>query len=129
MKSEHEQVIQSREKKIIEAEKRTRDKESQISSEISKNKKLSTDLESKIKDYDHRADLLSKRKEEVEKAHKSQIQQLEVISGLSADDAKHQLVESLKSEAKDDAMVSSRSPPPSTCTSTSTRSRSRDDRF
>ena len=105
LKTEHEQVIQSREKKIVEAEKRTRDKESQISSELSKNKKLSTDFESKIKDYDHRSDLLNKRKEEVEKAHKSQIQQLEVISGLSADDAKHQLVESLKSEAKDDAMV------------------------
>ena len=49
--------------------------------------------------------MLGKRKEEVEKAHKSQIKQLEVISGLSADDAKQELVESLKSEAKNDAMV------------------------
>jgi len=105
LKSEHEQVISSREKKMNEAEKRTRDKESQISSELSKNRKLSTDFETKIKDYDHRLDILTKRKEEVEKAHKSQIQQLEVISGLSAEDAKHQLIESLKSEAKNDAMV------------------------
>ena len=105
LKSEHEQVILSREKKISEAEKRTRDKESQISSELSKNKKLSADFETKIKDYDHRLEILKKRKEEVEKAHKSQIQQLEVISGLSAEDAKHQLIESLKSEAKNDAMV------------------------
>ena len=105
LKSEHEQVISSREKKMSEAEKRTRDKESQISSELSKNKKLSLDIESKIKDYDHRLEILNKRKEEVEKAHKSQIKQLEVISGLSAEDAKHQLVESLKSEAKNDAMV------------------------
>jgi ribonuclease Y len=37
--------------------------------------------------------------------HKSQVQQLEVISGLSADDAKAQLVESLKSEAKNDVMA------------------------
>tara|TARA_R110001606_G_scaffold9058_3_gene39525 strand:- start:4213 stop:5376 length:1164 start_codon:yes stop_codon:yes gene_type:complete len=37
--------------------------------------------------------------------HKSQIQQLEVISGLSADDAKSQLVESLKETAKSDAMA------------------------
>ena len=105
LKSEHEQVILSREKKMSEAEKRTRDKESQISSELSKNKKLSNDFESKIKDYDHRLEILNKRKEEVDKAHKSQIMQLEVISGLSADDAKDQLVESLKSEAKNDAMV------------------------
>ena len=105
LKSEHEQVIQSREKKISEVEKRTRDKESQISSELSRNKKLSEELESKINDYDQRSTLLGKRKEEVEKAHKSQIKQLEVISGLSADDAKQELVESLKSEAKNDAMV------------------------
>ena len=45
LKSEHEQVIQSREKKISEVEKRTRDKESQISSELSRNKKLSEELE------------------------------------------------------------------------------------
>ena len=61
---------------MSEAEKRTRDKESQISSELSKNKKLSNDFESKIKDYDHRLEILNKRKEEVDKAHKSQIMQL-----------------------------------------------------
>jgi ribonuclease Y len=105
LKSEHDQVIQSREKKISEVEKRTRDKESQISSELSKNKKLSVELEYKMNDYNNRSTLLDKRKEEVDKAHKSQIKQLEVISSLSADDAKHQLVESLKSEAKNDAMV------------------------
>jgi len=104
LKSEHEKVILSRDKKMAEAEKRTRDKESQISSELSKNKKLNTNVEEKIKDYDYRLDHLEKRSDEVEKAHKSQIQQLEVISGLSAEDAKSQLVESLKGEAKSDAM-------------------------
>ncbi len=105
LKSEHEKVILSRDKKMAEAEKRTRDKESQISSELSKNKKLNIEIEEKIKDYDHRIDILEKRKDEVEKLHKSQIQQLEVISGLSAEDAKAQLVESLKGEAKNDAMA------------------------
>ncbi|WP_412984779.1 ribonuclease Y [Pontimicrobium sp. IMCC45349] len=105
LKSEHEKVILARDKKMAEAEKRTRDKESQISSELSKNKKLNTEVESKIKDYDYRLDYLEKKKEEVEKLHKSQVQQLEVISGLSAEDAKSQLVESLKGEAKNDAMA------------------------
>ncbi len=104
LKAEHEKVILSRDKKMAEAEKRTRDKESQVSSELSKNKKLSHNLESKIKDYDHRLSVLDKRQSEVDKLHKSQVQQLEVISGLSADDAKSQLVESLKSEAKNDVM-------------------------
>ena len=40
LKSEHEKVILSRDKKMAEAEKRTRDKESQISNELSKNKQV-----------------------------------------------------------------------------------------
>ncbi|WP_299228758.1 ribonuclease Y [uncultured Psychroserpens sp.] len=104
LKAEHEKVILSRDKKMAEAEKRTRDKESQVSSELAKSKKTNQSLEDKIKDYNFRLEFLEKKKDEVEKAHKSQIKQLEVISGLSAEDAKAQLVESLKSEAKTDAM-------------------------
>ncbi len=105
LKSEHEKVILSRDKKMAEAEKRIRDKESQVSNELARNKKLNQDLEEKSKDYDFRLEFLEKKRDEVEKAHKSQIQQLEVISGLSAEDAKAQLVESLKNEAKSDAMA------------------------
>ncbi len=104
LKAEHEKVILSRDKKMAEAEKRTRDKESQVSNELSKGKKLNQSLEDKIKDYNHRRDVLEKKQEELDKLHKSQVQQLEVISSLSADEAKEQLVESLKGEAKNDAM-------------------------
>ena len=105
LKAEHEKVILSRDKKMAESEKRIRDKESQISNELSKAKKSSQSLDSKIKDYDFRLEFLEKKKVEVEKAHKSQIKQLEVISQLSAEEAKEQLVESLKEEAKTDAMA------------------------
>lgn len=105
LKAEHEKVILSRDKKIAESEKRARDKESQISSELAKNKKLNAEIEEKIKDYNHRLNYLEKRKEEAEKIHKRQVQQLEVISGISSEDAKEQLLESLKGEAKNDAMA------------------------
>ncbi|MCL8009258.1 ribonuclease Y [Gelidibacter japonicus] len=105
LKSEHEKIILARDKKLAEAEKRTRDKESQVSNELAKNKRLSQEIEEKIKDYDFRLEFLEKRKEEVDKAHKSQIRQLEVISALSAEEAKSQLIESLRQEAKSDAMA------------------------
>ena len=105
LKSEHEKVILARDKKMAEAEKRTRDKESKVSGELSKNKKLNDGLEEKIKDYNHRLDILQKKKDELDRLHKSQVEQLEVISSLSAEDAKAQLVESLKGEAKNDAMA------------------------
>ena len=105
LKAEHEKVILNRDKKIAEAEKRTRDKESTISNELAKNKKINFQLDEKINDYDSRLDFLEKRKSEVEKMHRSQIEQLEVISSLSAEDAKEQLLETLKDEAKTDAMA------------------------
>ncbi|GAB2768476.1 ribonuclease Y [Salinimicrobium soli] len=105
LKSEHEKVILARDKKIADAEKRIRDKESQVSSELAKNKNLNKDLEEKIADYNHRNEVLEKKQEEVDKLHNSKVQQLEVISGLSAEDAKAQLVESLKDTAKADAMA------------------------
>ncbi|MDO6518428.1 ribonuclease Y [Zobellia uliginosa] len=105
LKAEHEKVIISKDKKIGEAEKRTRDKESQVSNELARSKKLNSQLDSKLKEVAHREEYLEKKQSELEKLHKNQVQQLEVISGLSADDAKGQLMESLKETAKTDAMA------------------------
>jgi ribonuclease Y len=105
LKSEHEKVINNRDKKMNEAEKRTRDKESQVSSELAKNKKSNADLDSKKNDYTERLGFMEKKQGEIDKMHKSQVEQLEVISSLSADDAKSQLMETLKDEAKTDAMA------------------------
>lgn len=104
LKSEHEQVILARDKKVAEVEKRVRDKESQISNELSKAKKVNDDFEAKTAEYESKIENLEKKQVEVDRLHKSQLQQLEVISGLSADEAKEQLIEGLKGEAKSKAM-------------------------
>ncbi len=104
LKAEHEKVIISKDKKIAESEQRARDKESHISNELANNKKLNEQLASKLKEVDYKSDFLDKKQSELEKLHRSQVQQLEVISGLSADEAKSQLLESLKEKAKADAM-------------------------
>ncbi|AOZ98233.1 MULTISPECIES: ribonuclease Y [Flavobacterium] len=104
LKSEHEQVILARDKKVAEVEKRIRDKESQISNELSKAKKVNDDFEKKTAEFEAKIEVLDKKQAEVDKLHKSQLQQLELISGLSAEEAKEQLVEGLKAEAKTTAM-------------------------
>ena len=104
LKSEHEQVILARDKKVAEVEKRVRDKESQISNELAKAKKVNDDYEAKTSEYNSKLEILEKKQAEVERMHKSQLQQLEVISGLSAEEAKEQLIEGLKAEAKTQAM-------------------------
>ena len=105
LKSEHEQVILARDKKVAEVEKRVRDKESQVSNELAKAKRVNDEFEAKAAEYASKIEILEKKQAEVEKLHKSQLQQLEVISGLSADEAKEQLIEGLKAEAKTQAMA------------------------
>ena len=105
LKAEHERVILNRDKKISESEKRAREKESKVTSELAKAKNLTSGLESKKKDYDERLSFLDKRQTEIDKMHRRQVEQLEVISSLSADDAKAQLMETIKDEAKTDAMA------------------------
>jgi ribonuclease Y len=105
LKAEHERVILNRDKKISESEKRTSEKESKVTSELAKTKNLNSSLESKKNEYNERLTFLDKRQAEIDKIHRRQIEQLEVISSLSADDAKAQLMESIKDEAKTDAMA------------------------
>jgi len=105
LKSEHEKVIISREKKIADVEKRIRDRESQVASEVDKNKKLNKSVEEKEADYVFKLDFLEKKEDDLDKMHKRHVDMLEQISGLSADEAKKELVTSLKDEAKSDAMA------------------------
>ncbi len=105
LKAEHEKVIYTKDKKMSETEKRTRDKESQVSNELAKSKKINEQLKSKLQSIDHKNEYLEKKQAELDKLHKNQVQQLEVISGLSADEAKSQLLDSLKETAKSDAMA------------------------
>jgi ribonuclease Y len=105
LKAEHEEVILARDRKVNEVEKRTRDKESQISNELAKAKKINDDYEAKTTEYQTKLEQLEKKQHEVDRMHKSQLNQLEVISGLSAEDARDQLIEGLKAEAKTKAMA------------------------
>jgi ribonuclease Y len=105
LKAEHEKVILAKDKKMAEAEKRIRDKESQVGSELKKNRVLNEQLEKELKEIEGRIERIERKKQEIEKMHQNQVKQLEVISGLSADDAKAELVSSLKDQAKTDAMV------------------------
>ncbi len=105
LKAEHEKVILAREKKISEADKRVRDKESLVSQELDKNKRLNKLLEDKEISLEQRMEFIEKKKAEIEKLHKSQVVHLETISGLSGEEAKKELLETLKEEAKADAMA------------------------
>src|SRR5690606_24634467 len=79
-------------------------KESQLSQKLSRTKKANEQSERLAADYQNKLEILEKRQQEVEKAHREQVENLEKIAGLSAEEAKNQLIENLKEEARTSAM-------------------------
>ena len=104
LKSEHEKHILNKEKDLSEVQKRIKDKESQVSNELSLNKKNNQSVTDKISALDKKLELFENKSSQVDKMHKEQVEKLEKLSGLSASDAKKELIESLKEEAKSEAL-------------------------
>lgn len=100
LKSQHDADIQSRERKMQEAEKRTKDKENKLNDELSKAGKLEKDLERQVADYNKKLEIVQKKQHDLEIATAQKVEMLEKISNYSAEEAKNELVESLKAEAK-----------------------------
>lgn len=105
LKSEHEKVINERNSAIQKAESRLKQKESVLSQRTEELQRKQNEIDSIRENLNQQLDLLNKKQQEVDKAHSRQVQQLETISGLSAGEAREQLIESLKDEARSEAMV------------------------
>lgn len=105
LKSQHDADIQSREKKMQDSEKRIRDKEQKLNDELSKTGKLEKDLDRQIADYSKKNEILERKQQELDMVTAQKVEILERISGYSAEDAKNELVEALKAEAKTKAQA------------------------
>ncbi|AZB28814.1 ribonuclease Y [Chryseobacterium balustinum] len=100
LKSQHDSDIQSREKKMQDAEKRTKDKENKLNDELSKAGKLEKDLDRQIADYAKKNEILEKKQSDLEQATAKKVEVLEKISNYTAEEAKAELVETMRAEAK-----------------------------
>ncbi len=100
LKTEHDANIQSRERKMQEIEKRTKDKENKLNEELNKVSKLEKELERQVVDYEKKQEAVHKKQLELDEANAQKVEMLEKISGYSAEEAKKELVESMKAEAK-----------------------------
>ena len=104
LKSEHEKYINERNNKLAQAENKFKQQESLISQRIEENQRAKRELEAIRENLHTQMQLVEKKEEELDKLHRQQVEQLEAISGLSAEEARQQLIESLREEAKTEAM-------------------------
>lgn len=105
LKSEHDKSVQERNNQLSQAENRLKQKESELNKKIEDVNRKDKELEHIKQQANQQIELYKQRHDEVEKGHRKQVEMLEKISGLKAEDAKAQLVESVKSEAKTQAMA------------------------
>lgn len=104
LKAEHEQQVQQRNAKVQEREVKAQQREMQLNQRQGDLQRKMNELDGLKDVHEQQLHILEKQKSELDHLTRQAREQLESISGLSAEQAKEKLVESLKDEAKTDAM-------------------------
>ena len=104
LKLEHDNTVREQEKRIQQTEQRLQQREQQLNQRQGDVQRSLNEVNQKVQQVEQRQQALDYKQQEVEKMHHEAEKQLEQLSGMSAEEAKKQLVEALKDEAKTAAM-------------------------
>ena len=104
-KSELEKEVQQRNQKFAQAENKIKQRELNLNQRQDELNRRKQEVENYQKKLDTQKASLEHREEELERMQLQEREKLEELSGLTAEEAKKRLVESLKDEAKTDAQA------------------------
>lgn len=102
-KAELEKEVQQRNQKILQVENKLKQREMSLSQKQEDLGKRKVELDNTQNKLNAHAQLLKTKEEELEKMQLKEREKLEELSGLSAEEAKKRLVDSLKDEARTNA--------------------------
>lgn len=105
LKIEHEKQVRQAEQKLQQQEQRQQQREQQLNQKQGEVQRAQNELNQTKQLIENQQKAIEHKAQEVERLHQKAEQQLEQISGLSAEEAKKQLVDALKDEAKTAAMA------------------------
>ena len=100
IKEEAEKAANQRLSKVQSVEAKMKKREMELNQVQQDNQRQNKELETRRQKLDAEESVIASRKEELDKLKRTAQDTLEHISGLSADEAKEKLVESMKDEAK-----------------------------
>lgn len=103
LKSEHEKYVNERNQRLANYENKLKQKDSTLSQRMEETQRSKKELEVLKQNLSDQLDRVEKKSEELKKLHREQVEKLQVVSGLSADEAKKQLLDSLHEDAKAEA--------------------------
>jgi ribonuclease Y len=105
LKSDHDRDVMQRNQKLVEGESRIKQKEQSLNQKDQNLEKQIKDNEAIKENLNRQTEIVNIKRTELEKHQEEHIRRLEKVAGLSAEDAKAQLIESLKQEAHTKALV------------------------
>jgi len=105
LKSEHEKYTNERNAKLAQMEAKIIQKDTLLSQKLEEVQRKKKEIEQQQETLTIQAEALKKKEEVVSKIQRQHLEKLEVISGLTAEEAKQQLIEMMKAEAKTAAMA------------------------
>ena len=105
LKLEHENQVRQAEQKLHQQEQRQQQREQQLNQKQGEVQRAQNELNTQRQQLENQQKAVEHKTQEVERLHQKAEQQLEQISGLSAEEAKKQLVDALRDEAKTAAMA------------------------
>ena len=105
LKLEHENHVRQAEQKLHQQEQRVQQRDQQLNQKQSEVQRAQNELNTQRQNLENQQKALERKNQEIDRLHRAAEQQLEQISGLSAEEAKKQLVDALKDEARTAAMA------------------------
>lgn len=105
LKADHEHEVNARNNTISQRENSIKQKEQSLNQKLENVNKKDQELENLKKNLERQIEASRVKQEEIEKLKLEHITKLEAIAGLSAEEAKNQLVDNLREEARSKAMI------------------------
>jgi len=105
LKAEHEKETNQRNNSLNQRENSLRQKEQSLNQKLENVNREKQELDNVRKNLERLTELNEKKREEVEQLKLQHIKQLETVAGISADEAREQLIENLKEEARSQAVI------------------------
>lgn len=105
LKLEHEKHVQQAQQKLQQQEQRVQERDRQLNQKQGEVARAQNEVQKANQQLEQQKQAVEFKEREVEKLHRQALQQLETISGLSVEQAKTQLIDSLKDEAQTNAMA------------------------
>lgn len=105
LKAEHEKYIHEKNDELAKNENRLKQKDNSLNQKLDEITKKQKELQTIRQNLTTQMEVVNRKQTDLEKAQKLQIEKLEQISNLSASEAKTQLIDNLKEEAKAEAIV------------------------